>query len=234
VINIWGADHHGYVARMQAAVSALGHPGQLDVVIGQLVNLFRNGELVRMSKRTGEMVTFEELLEEVGADAARYWFLRRSTDQPVDFDIGLAKEQSAENPVYYVQYAHARICSILRKATGADTADEGVDIDSVSRALVRGNAPTGLLVEDAELTLMRRLAEFGEIVELAARDLAPNKLTRYAEDLAATFHQFYGVCRVVDPNAPELTSARLALVDATRRVLAVALDLLGVSAPERM
>ena len=110
VINIWGADHHGYVARMKAACSALGHEGQLDVVIGQLVNLFRNGEAVRMSKRTGEMVTFEELLGEVGADAARYWFLRRSTDQPVDFDIELARQQSADNPVFYVQYAHARIC----------------------------------------------------------------------------------------------------------------------------
>ena len=122
VINIWGADHHGYVARMKAAVAALGHEGQLDVVIGQLVNLFRNGEAVRMSKRTGEMVTFEELLDEVGADAARYWFLRRNTDQPVDFDIELARQQSADNPVFYVQYAHARICSILRKAAGDELA----------------------------------------------------------------------------------------------------------------
>ena len=122
VINIWGADHHGYVARMKAAAAALGHEGQLDVVIGQLVNLFRNGEAVRMSKRTGEMVTFEELLDEVGADAARYWFLRRNTDQPVDFDIELARTQSADNPVFYVQYAHARICSILRKAAGDELA----------------------------------------------------------------------------------------------------------------
>ncbi|MBA4370580.1 MAG: arginine--tRNA ligase [Coriobacteriaceae bacterium] len=230
VIDIWGADHHGYVARMKAAAAALGHPGKLDLVIGQLVNLYRDGEAVRMSKRTGEMVTFEELLDEVGADAARYWFLRRSTDQQVDFDIGVAKEQSAENPVYYVQYAHARICSILRKAAGADTADETVDIAAVAPA----GADLSLLAEDAELTLLRKLAELSEVVELAARDLAPHKLTRFAEDLAATFHQFYTVCKVVQPGQPDLTAARLALVDATRIVLATTLGLLGVSAPERM
>jgi arginyl-tRNA synthetase len=127
IIDIWGADHHGYVRRMEAAVAALGHPGALEVVIGQLVNLFRDGEVVRMSKRTGEMVTFEELLDDVGTDAARYFFLRRSTDQPLDFDIGLATQQSSDNPVYYVQYAHARICSILRKASGPGT---GADADS--------------------------------------------------------------------------------------------------------
>ncbi|MDP2234542.1 MAG: DALR anticodon-binding domain-containing protein, partial [Actinomycetota bacterium] len=230
LIDIWGADHHGYVARMKAAAAALGHEGKLDLVIGQLVNLFRDGEAVRMSKRTGEMVTFEELLAEVGADAARYWFLRRSTDQQVDFDIGVAKEQSAENPVYYVQYAHARICSILRKAAGADTDDESVDIASVAPAA----AELSLLAEDSELALLRKLAELPEVVEIAAHELAPHKLTRYAEDLAATFHQFYTVCKVVQPEVPELTGARLALVDATRIVLATTLGLLGVSAPERM
>ncbi len=234
VINIWGADHHGYVKRMEAAVAALGHPGQLDVVIGQLVNLFRNDEAVRMSKRTGEMVTFEDLLDEVGPDAARYFFLRRSTDQPLDFDIGLAKEQSAENPVYYVQYAHARICAILRKGAGADTADESIDIDATAAELIRPDAPLGLLDSEPELTLLRKLAEFSEVVEIAARDLAPHKLTRYAEELAATFHQFYTVCRVVDPGEPELTAARLYAVDATRIALEAVLSLVGVSAPERM
>jgi arginyl-tRNA synthetase len=233
IIDIWGADHHGYVKRMEAAVAALGHPGALEVVIGQLVNLYRGGELVRMSKRTGEMVTFEELLDEVGADAARYWFLRRSTDQPVDFDIVLAKEQSAENPVYYVQYAHARICSILRKAAGLET-DAAADVRAFVRELVPEATDLAPLGEAAELTLVRKIAEFPEIVEVAARRREPHRLTHYAEDLAATFHQFYTLCRVVDPAEPALTSARLYLVDATRVLLETALGLLGVSAPQRM
>jgi arginyl-tRNA synthetase len=234
VIDIWGADHHGYVKRMEAAVAALGHEGKLTVVIGQLVNLFSGGEVVRMSKRTGEMVTFEDLLDEVGPDAARYFFLRRSTDQALDFDIALAKEQSSDNPVYYVQYAHARICAILRKAAGADTADTSVDIAATATALVRDDAPLHLLDTEAELSLMRKLAEFPDVVEVASRQLAPNKLTRYAEDLAASFHQFYTQCRVVDPGDSELTAARLYAVDATRIALATVLGLVGVSAPERM
>jgi arginyl-tRNA synthetase len=234
VIDIWGADHHGYVKRMEAAVAALGHPGKLHVVIGQLVNLFRDGEVVRMSKRTGEMVTFEDLLDEVGPDAARYFFLRRSTDQSLDFDIGLAKEQSNENPVFYVQYAHARICSILRKAAGVETSDESADASAIVARLVSEDAPLGLLSADAELALMRKLAEFPEVVENAAVQLAPYKLTRYAEDLASSFHQFYTQCRVVDPDAPDLTAARLYAADATRLALASVLALVGVSAPERM
>lgn len=232
VIDIWGADHHGYVPRMKAAVAALGHEDQLDVVIGQLVNLYRNGEAVRMSKRTGEMVTFEELLDEVGVDAARYWFLRRSTDQQVDFDIELARQQSADNPVYYVQYAYARICSILRKAAGEAGAEH--DADELATELVGPDADLSVLTDEAELALMRKLGELSDVVEAAARDLAPNRLTRYAEDLAASFHQFYTVCRVVDPDAPELTAARLFAVDATRRVLRTVLGLLGVGSPERM
>jgi arginyl-tRNA synthetase len=233
VINIWGADHHGYVARMKAAVAALGHEGQLDVVIGQLVNLFRNGEAVRMSKRTGEMVTFEELLDEVGADAARYWFLRRSTDQPVDFDIELARQNSADNPVYYVQYAYARICSILRKAAHErNTSAEGT-ADEIAGRLVDADANLSLLVDDAELALMRRLGEFGDVAALAERDLAPYRLTRYAEDLAASFHQFYVQCRVVSEDVA-LTESRLFAVDATRRALRCVLGLLGVSTPEKM
>ncbi|MFA5844925.1 MAG: arginine--tRNA ligase [Coriobacteriia bacterium] len=216
VIDLWGADHHGYVKRMEAAAAALGHPGGLEVVIGQLVNLFRDGEAVRMSKRTGEMVTFEELLDEVGADAARYFFLRRSTDQSLDFDIGLATRNSADNPVYYVQYAHARICSILRKAGGIPAETE-----------------LALLDGEAELTLLRKLGEFPEVVEAAALARTPHRLTRYAEELAAVFHQFYTVCRVVTDDA-RLTGARLAAVDATRIVLERALALVGVSAPERM
>jgi arginyl-tRNA synthetase len=233
VINIWGADHHGYVARMQAAVAALGHAGQLDVVIGQLVNLFRGGEAVRMSKRTGEMVTFEDLLDEVGPDAARYFFLRRSTDQPLDFDIELARQQSADNPVYYVQYAHARICSILRKGAGDDIAAGHATVASLAAEFVPGDADLSVLTDPAELALMRKLSEFAEVVEGAARDLAPFRLTRYAEDLAQTFHQFYTVCRVMGDD-PALTAARLYAVDATRSALETVLALVGVSAPESM
>jgi arginyl-tRNA synthetase len=233
VINIWGADHHGYVPRMKAAVAALGHEGQLDIVIGQLVNLFRAGEAVRMSKRTGEMVTFEELVSEVGRDAARYFFLQRSSDQALDFDIELARRQSNDNPVYYVQYAHARICSILRKAGGHDTADDAVNVTSLAAEIVPPDADLSVLTEEAELSLMRKLAEFPEVVEAAACDLAPNRLTRYAEDLAAAFHQFYTQCRVVSDDK-QLTAARLYAVDALRSSLAAVLGLLGVSAPERM
>jgi arginyl-tRNA synthetase len=232
VINIWGADHHGYVARMKAACDALGHEGKLDVVIGQLVNLFRDGEAVRMSKRTGEMVTFEELVDEVGADAARYWFLRRSTDQQVDFDIAVAKQQSADNPVYYVQYAHARICSILRKAAGEEVTYETVD--ELADALVAANTDLSPLTSEPELVLMRKLDGFSDVMEIAAAELAPYKLARYVEDLATVFHQFYTQCRVVDPEEPELTAARLYAVDATRRALRCVLGLLGVGAPESM
>jgi arginyl-tRNA synthetase len=240
VIDIWGADHHGYVKRMESAVAALGHPGKLEVIIGQMVNLFQSGEVVRMSKRTGEMVTFEDLLDEVGADAARYFFLRRSTDQPVDFDIALAKQRSSDNPVFYVQYAHARICSLLRKASGADTADESVDIAAVASRISADEAALALLganpgtsAAEAELGLLRKLAEFPEVVEIAARQRTPHKLTTYAEDLAAAFHQFYTHCQVVVDD-PQLRSARLALADAARLVLARSLTLLGVSAPQRM
>jgi arginyl-tRNA synthetase len=176
----------------------------------------------------------------VGTDAARYFFLRRSTDQPVDFDIALAKERSADNPVYYVQYAHARICSILRKASGADTADESVDVAAVASGIVAGADELALLgsepdtlAGDAELGLLRKLAEFPEIVAVAARQRAPHKLTAYAEDLASAFHQFYTHCQVVVDDV-RLRNARLALADASRIVLARALGLLGVSAPQRM
>ncbi|MCX8007021.1 MAG: arginine--tRNA ligase [Coriobacteriia bacterium] len=231
VIDLWGADHHGYVKRMEAAVAALGFPGRLEVIIGQMVNLFRNGEVVRMSKRTGEMVTFEELLDEVGADAARYFFLRRSTDQSLDFDIGLAKQQTNDNPVFYVQYAHARICSILRKAAGDEAIDE---VDALAARLIPDDVDLSVLDEDAELALLRKIAEFPDVVDAAAEQRAPHRLTRYAEDLATAFHQFYTVCRVIDPGEPDVTAARLALCDATRLAIAAALRLLGVSAPVRM
>ncbi|MDR2586934.1 MAG: arginine--tRNA ligase [Coriobacteriales bacterium] len=221
LINIWGADHHGYIPRMQAACEALGHGGTLEVVLGQLVNLYRDGEAVRMSKRTGEMITFEELVDEVGADATKYLMLSRSTDQPIDFDIEVAKKQDASNPVYYVQYAHARICSILHKA----------DVAAASQVLAA--ADLALLTDPAELELARLFSQLAEVIEGAARDLAPFRLARYAEDLATGFHSFYTRCQVIGDDE-NLTRSRLYLADATRSVLSLVLNLLGVSAPERM
>ena len=234
LIDIWGADHHGYVPRMQAAVAALGHEGKLDVLLGQLVNLLRNGVPVRMSKRRGTMVTFEELLDEVGRDATRFILLSRSSDQEIDFDIELATRQSSDNPVYYVQYAHARICSILRRAAGIELGAAGeVDMDALAAGLIGDDPDLGLLTDPSELALARHLAHFGEMVAGCAKDLAPFRLTHYATDLAAAFHGFYTNCHVLTDDA-ELTRARLAACDASRRVLAQTLALIGVSAPQSM
>lgn len=223
LINIWGADHHGYVGRMKAAIQALGYPSEvLEVIIGQLVNLLRGGEPVRMSKRTGEMVTLEELLQEVGRDATRFFFLMRGTDSPLDFDIELAKSQSSENPVYYVQYAHARICSIMKFAE-----DRGFSPVSAEDARLE------LLAEESELDLIRKLAEFKEVVGRAALSRIPHILTKYAQDLAALFHVFYTQCRVISEDL-ELSRARFVLARCSRQVLRNALALIGVSAPESM
>lgn len=240
IIDIWGADHHGYVKRMEAAVEALsGKQGALQVIIGQLVNVLRAGEPVRMSKRTGEMITFEELLDEVGADAARYYFLMRNTDSPLDFDIELAKEQSSKNPVYYVQYGHARICSILRKAVadgvvGRRAEDAAVTVDEGLLAqIVAAPEQLALLTDEAEYELVSHLSRLPEEVQEAADFRAPFKLTTYAYETARRFHDFYERCRVISDDA-ELTTARLFLVKCTRQVLANVLGLIGVSAPERM
>ncbi len=232
-VDIWGADHHGYVPRMQAVVSALGHQGQLDVLLGQLVNLLRGGVPVRMSKRKGTMVTFEELLDEVGADATRFTLLSRSSDQEIDFDIDVATRQSSDNPVYYVQYAHARICSILRRAAGRDEEQGVLDMDELAAGLI-GEAPDlSLLTDPAELALARMIAGFGDTVANCAREMAPFRLTHYASDLAAAFHVFYHNCHVLTEDEA-LTRARLCACDATRRVLELTLSLVGVSAPQRM
>lgn len=237
LIDIWGADHHGYVKRCEAMLAAWGNPGALEVVLGQLVNLFRDGEAVRMSKRTGEMVTFAELIDEVGVDATRFLMLSRSSDQPIDFDIEVAKKKDASNPVYYVQYAHARICSLLRKAAGeedARAAEEGaLSMEELAAKLAPAGTDLSPLTADAELALMRKMADFEEFIDLAARDRAPFRLTHYAQDLAALFHQFYTECRVIGVE-PEVQRARLALADAARIVLALTLSLLGVSAPVKM
>ena len=237
LIDIWGADHHGYVKRCQAMLAAWGYEGALEVVLGQLVNLFRDGSAVRMSKRTGEMVTFEELIEEVGVDATRYLMLSRSSDQPIDFDIEVAKKKDATNPVYYVQYAHARICSILRKAAceGDLASAEAGDItfNELAERTVGADVDLSPLGEESELALMRKMGDFADMVAQAAADRAPFRLTHYAQDLAALFHQFYTNCHVLaDDEATR--RARLALCDASRIVLALTLSLLGVSAPEKM
>lgn len=237
LIDIWGADHHGYVKRCEAMLAAWGNPGALEVVLGQLVNLFRDGEAVRMSKRTGEMVTFAELIDEVGVDATRFLMLSRSSDQPIDFDIEVAKKKDASNPVYYVQYAHARICSLLRKAASeedAQAAEEGaLSMEELATKLAPIDVDLSPLSADAELALMRKMADFEEFIDLAARDRAPFRLTHYAQDLAALFHQFYTECRVIGVE-PEIQRARLALADAARIVLSLTLSLLGVGAPTKM
>ena len=233
LIDIWGADHHGYIARMQAAVEAMGHKGQLDVPLGQLVNLLRAGKPVRMSKRKGTMITFEELLEMVGRDATRFTLLSRSSDQEVDFDIDVVTRQSSDNPVFYVQYAHARICSILRKAAEQAGIADTSDLDATAQTLIGDDPNLALLTDPAELALARHLAHFGETVAGCAKDLAPFRLTHYATGTAAAFHGFYTNCHVLTDDA-ELTRARLAACDAARRVLAQTLSLIGVSAPVSM
>ena len=234
LIDIWGADHHGYIQRCKAMMAAWGYPDALEVVLGQLVNLLRDGEPVRMSKRTGEMVTFQELIDEVGVDATRYLMLSKSADQAIDFDIEAAKKQDSSNPVYYVQYAHARICSILRKAGEARGMNvESAGIEEIVAELGLDDIDLSPLAHESELALMRKMADFSELVAGAARDRAPFRLTHYAQELAGLFHSFYGNCHVLGEEE-SVEKARLALVDSTRIVLALSLDLLGVSAPERM
>ncbi|MEE8722139.1 MAG: arginine--tRNA ligase [Eggerthellaceae bacterium] len=237
LIDIWGADHHGYIARCEAMLAAGGHEGVLEVVLGQLVNLLRDGEPVRMSKRTGEMVTFDELIEDVGVDATRYLMLSRSSDQPIDFDIEVAKRQDASNPVYYVQYAHARICSVLRKAASDKVREQALSgqltADQLAAAVLPAEVDLSPLTAEPELELMRKMDEFEDLVQQAARDRAPFRLTHYAQELAAAFHQFYTDCRIVG-SEPAVEQARLALADAARRLLSLTLSLLGVSAPTRM
>jgi len=220
VIDIWGADHQGHVSRMMAAVNALGiKPERLKIIICQLVTLRRGQQIVKVSKRSGDIITLREVVEEVGPDACRFVFLSRSADAQMDFDLELAKEQSADNPVYYVQYAHARICSILRLAE-----EKGIDYS-------RGDV--SLLTTEPELTLIRRMTRLPEIAELISETLEPHHLPYYAQDLAAVFHSFYKQCRVVSKNQ-ELTQARLKLVKAAQIVLARTLHLMGMKAPEIM
>ena len=225
-LNIYmlGADHHGYVPRLKAAAAALGYDADaVEVLIGQLVNLLRDGQPVRMSTRAGTVITMEDLVSAIGVDAARYSLVRSSVDQSIDIDLGLWESQSSDNPVYYVQYGHARLCSIGRKA-----AELGIDSDG---------ADLSLLTHDREGDLIRTLGEFPAVVEEAAQLREPHRIARYAEDLAAVFHRFYDSCQVL-PKAGEdeapIHAARLALAQASRVVLANALTMVGVSTPEKM
>jgi len=223
VINVWGADHQGHVPRMKAMMEALGlDPERLVIIIYQLVTLRRGGEVVRLSRRTGDIVTLREVVEEVGADAVRFFLVSRAAESQMDFDLDLAKEQSAENPVYYVQYAHARISSILRLAE--------------EQGLIADDGDVGLLTHPMELGLIRQMLRLPEVIELAARHLAPHHLAPYAQELASRFHVFYRDCRVVssDPAEHQLTKARLKLVRAAQLVLARTLRLMGMAAPVRM
>ena len=223
VINVWGADHQGHVARMKAVVDALGvSPERLTLLLNQLVTLRRGKELVRLSKRSGDIVTMRELVDEVGADACRFFFLSRSAESQMEFDLELAKQQSNENPVYYVQYAHARIASILRIA-----GERGIDYS---------DGDVSLLTHEAELALVRKALQLPEVVEMMARSLEPHHLPHYAGELATAFHWFYQKCRVVSGVEGEeaVTKARLKLVDAARVALARCLRLMDVEAPSQM
>ena len=224
LINLLGRDHYGYHVRLKAALAALGfNPDALEIIYLQMVHLVRGGQEVRMSKRRGEFVTMADFLKEVSVDAARWFFLMRSTDSELDFDLDLANLQTSDNPVYYVQYAHARICSIFRQAKAAGFA--------VEQALA--DAPLERLVEEPERELVRKLAEFPDEVELAAVRREPHRLTRYAHEVASGFHSFYTHCRVLGEDVG-LSAARLALCAATRQVLANALAIMGINAPEEM
>lgn len=223
VINIWGADHHGHVPRMKGVIDALGYnQDSLQIIIMQLVRLYKNGEIVRMSKRTGQFVTLEELMEEVGRDAARYFFVMRSPDSHLEFDLDLAKASTNENPVYYIQYAHARICSIIRQLQ--DQGGKMPDASLVNLSLLR---------EETELLLIRKLVDFPEEVAASAKDLSPHRMARYLLDLAGLLHSFYNAHRVISSDVA-LTDARLVMVNATRMVINNGLRLLGLTAPEKM
>ena len=221
LINIWGADHHGYICRVKAAIEAMGYKGEaLEVLILQMVSLYQNGELVKMSKRTGQSVTLSELIEEVGTDAARFFFIMRSIDSQLDFDLDLAKSKSNENPVYYIQYAHARICSIFRQAEEA-----GLNL-AAKADLTRLTMP-------AEIDLIKKMADYEEEIAYAAKERAPHRIARYVHELAGAFHSFYNQWRIMGEEL-EVAEARLVLVGAVKATIRHALTILGVSAPEKM
>ena len=220
LVDLLGADHHGYIARMKAAIQALGYNSdQLNIDIMQMVRMVENGEVVKMSKRTGNAVTIKDLIEDIGVDAARYFFVSKAASSPFDFDLGLAKSKSNENPVYYAQYAHARMCSIFAQAKNAN-----IEIAS----------EYGLLTHEKEIELVKHINEFRNEVAESAKARTPHKIANYIQRLAQLFHSFYNDCHVIDANNVELSAQRLALVKASQITLRNALNLLGVSAPEKM
>ena len=219
LVNIWGADHHGYIPRMKAAMEALGYPrDNLQVDLCQMVRMVENGEEVKMSKRTGNAITLRELCDDIGVDCTRYFFLSKALDTHMDFDLTLARTRNNDNPVYYAQYAYARICSVLKQAANGYHKQDSYT----------------LLNDPKEIDLIKHITSFTEVVADAAVNRSPNKICNFIQKLAQYFHSFYGACKINDPNNPELTNERLALADATRITLKNALELLGVSAPEQM
>ncbi|QGY39907.1 arginine--tRNA ligase [Pseudodesulfovibrio cashew] len=222
VVDIWGADHHGYVPRMMAACEALGKKGGLHVILVNLVNLLRDGEPIAMSTRAGQFETLKDVVDEVGADASRFMFLSRKSDSKLDFDLELVKQKSMDNPVYYVQYAHARICSLNKKADEAGVAPAGISAASLS-----------LLSTEYDLEMLRLLDQFPDCVEAAARTQSPHLISTYLQELASTLHRYYTNCHVLSAE-PEMAAARLMLLGCVAQVIAGGLDLLGVSAPESM
>ena len=221
LINIWGADHHGYIPRMKAAIQALGYDRDtLEVMVIQMVQLYKDGEKMKMSKRTGKAVTMRELVEEVGLDAVRYFFAMRSGDSHMDFDLDLAVSQSNENPVYYAQYAHARISSILRQAE-----EQGFTVSTEN---------LNLLQAEKEIDVLKKMGDFPQVVADAAKNRSPHRVATYIQELAATFHSFYNAEKVLDPSNEEMTRARIALITSVRTTIANALRLIGVTAPEKM
>lgn len=222
-INIWGADHHGHVARMKNALSAVGiDSGRLEIVLMQLVRLMQDGEIVRMSKRTGKAITLNDLLEDVSIDAARFFFNMRGAGSHLDFDLSLAKEQSNDNPVFYVQYAHARICGILRLLS-----EDGINVKPYTEIKPE------LLTDETELDLLKKLSDLPEEIRISAESLEPSKMTRYVMDLASAFHTFYNACRV-NVEDEDLRDCRMKLIDCTRQVIAGVLNMLKITAPEKM
>ncbi len=218
LVNLWGADHHGYIARMKAAMQAFGHEkDDLEIDIIQMVHLVEDGKEVKMSKRSGNAITIRELIEDIGVDAARYFFVSRAVESQLDFDLTLARKQTTENPVYYVQYAHSRACGVLRNAEGYEK-KESYD----------------LLTDEKEIDLLKMMNEFPDVVADAAITRSPNRICNYLQKFASLFHSYYGSCKMNDPEHKELSNERLAFVDAVRTVIANALELIGVSAPEKM
>ena len=222
IINIWGADHHGYIPRVKASIEALGHnPNKLEILLVQFANLFRGGSKVQMSTRSGSFVTLEDLRREVGNDAARFFYILRKSEQHMDFDLDLAKSKTNENPVYYIQYAHARICSVFRQVN-----EKGLAFD-------KGQANLSLLTEEIEKNILRELSRYKSVLESSAIQYEPHQLAYYLKDLSTQFHSYYNACKfIMDDN--DLTQARLSLIHATRQILINGLSILGVSAPESM